>query len=566
MKTYRLFSFVSLATIVLAHATWEASHVKVFDPKSLIGFAIIYGASIWLRDYFYDEKTTFFDADARVLPVKDDGLIVFGEQIEDLAFESEERRLLIDLVDFGGRKYKIYAAWIVSVVLAVYLQIRVGGSPSVESIAAFCILSAIYFSPFLNQQFVPLFIAMLLALYGFGRSDTFQVTVLFVFFLATFCYAVVLFREAPSDRVNPDRKFSSRKRMRSAAVVAAIFISFYFVVDLILPEENPFHSKGPGLVVPDKKPPRFSTEHISRKFAEQVVKLGEQNQDAKLGPASNEDGDADRGRPSAGGTSKADREGAPSANTGDEPSSASRSDSVPSASRSDSDPSASRSDSTPAKSQEGGRPSEARDGTSNDQSPTVGTNEPSSDSQKASPGANAESPSTSPARAVEKSKEREKKIEDLQLNLKLPIELLKGLGFLILAGLLVTFVARYFSRKKPQDEEVVRQELSPKQRQKLQTVLQRIRARGLSPNEEIVETYNLLLSIFEVGHHTREEWLPAEDFSKQISNSIPVLSGPFSGATERFSCTLYGRRDVGEAELTKFRGEVSKILQFFQLS
>jgi hypothetical protein len=618
MTSNRTFNAVSLVTFLLAHAVWQAQRSTALDLRGLILLALVYGFSLWMRDRFYDEKTTFFDVDSRALPVKDEGLIIFGEKVEDLAHESRERRLLISLVDFGGQKYKIYLSWIASVVVAVYFQFRIGGIDNVQAGASFLILSGIYFSPFMNQRLVPLFIAFALSLYAFGRSSDLKVILLFWAGLLAFFYSIVLYRDVTSDRVNPDRKFSGKRRMKSVALMVLATIVIYGLADFFVPDENPFQRKLPGTVVDAKQHPRMSTERISREFAEQLVKLGERNSEADLGPQGSEQGRPDEGasgpsssKPSDGqGDESPEAEAGTSADGNPESSTGRAADARPAAnskmsSRSNGKTSDSggRMDSQNQSQSQSQDQSASEDQAPRDNSPPSAAGAHDSKDQTENSASRGDSPSegggaeqseaggsrgdgdgaaeTKAAGGVkpsaekraqkgvsreEKQKKREEKVRQVQKDLRLPIELAKGFIFLVLAGVTVFALFRYFSKPKAQEEEVIRQQLTTKQKQKLQTLLQRIKARGLSPSDEVVETYNALLTVFELGHHPREEWLPAEDFSNEIARSIPTLSGPFRGATARFSKTLYGNKSVDPRDLEKFRAEVSQVLKFFQLS
>lgn len=644
MTSFSGLSILTVLTIVLASASYLASRGSV-DSRLLMALSVIYAAALWLRQYFYRDETTFFDADHDGLQREKEGLIIFGNEIEDLAEESRERRLLMNLVDFGGEKYKIYLAWMVSVVLAVLLQTRFHALTVLDIAAPVLILWSIYFSPFLSQMLVPLALSLFLALFAISRSDSWPVAIYFAMFLLSFSLSLVILREVTPDRLNRERKTRLVSLLKIAAAVSALFFAFYFLFDFVVPEENPFGSHTTIFVLKPKS--KFSVDRLARKVAEEAVKFQEPsggglvdasgNQPGAPGGAGQSEGTSGGQRGSGAGINRANgnANGSPGAvesgrgtseavadrgrvgpgaahgsSPGDAPAggfanvkaetkaepkfvrpgnSASAEKNINSSVELDSKKSDEPSATVESSDQENiwqklpenkpnGKPMTAA--TTNSE-PTAGKGSgPGADG--AGPGHGAgnsqtgggESPSGSNSSGVQSGSDpksveaaREIKIEEVKRKLEIPLEIGKGILFLVAAAVFLPILSALISRwnKKPEDE-IKRQQLTSRQKKKLQSILHQIRTRGLSSDAEVIETYNAVLSVFELGHHPRDEWLPAEDFSKMIGETIPPLKSPFGEATIRFSRTLYGRKNVAPDELQKFRQEVEKILRFFQVS
>lgn len=687
MTSYQAFQAVLVLAMGLAHATYEASRAgdasrsPLTTPFLIVGLMFIYAVAVWVRDRLYPSTTTFFDTDHRGFVREKDELIVFGNRIEDLAQESKERRLLMSLTLFGGERYKIYLAWIISVVLAGVFQSRFHGLAFLDLAISFLMLSGIFFAPFLNQLLTPLFVAIGFALYAFAQSSALMVNVLFLAFVGSAFLVFILFREIGVQRANPTRTLRMASLVRTAAGLTTLFVALYFVTDLILPEQNPFRTKvttdgdlrpsglDPGLARSARS--KLNSDKLSRDLADLMLKWQERRPGKgaasdensaddggggphadpdSIGPArggggapragrGNESGDAgpDGGGQSRGGSRAGEGSGVSNTNGrgnsespglggggvsdgngrgGSETSPESRGESRPDTdSRSGRDIPGTSLD--PAKdaakefAKDAGRGTDHgpitdanRDGRNGrqdgdeyqnarsdvrDRDGGIGpagslgpkTGEKSvtdGGADQDSSGAAKDSASRAnplsakeqvPDRAnpAESKVAREKKIQEIQQQLKLPMEVLKGLLVVLAIGAILLALLRYFQGSKEKKEDTIQQQqLTDRQKLKLQTILRQIRSRNLSPSEEVVETYNALLTVFEMGQHPREDWLPAEEFSIQIAASVPPLSTPFQGVTTRFSRTLYGRKSVSSSELDQFRNEVAKILRFFQLA
>jgi hypothetical protein len=137
----------------------------------------------------------------------------------------------------------------------------------------------------------------------------------------------------------------------------------------------------------------------------------------------------------------------------------------------------------------------------------------------------------------------------------------------ILVGGVVFYVLRFLFRltSKPSAAKAKRVRLSQEERATLQALLSRIRKRELSPSEEVIESYHALLEVFAAMRLPRAEHVPAADFSKQVSVSLPAVSEPMKTATSCFERTLYGDMKVEAERLQSFRKAVRSVLWYFNL-
>lgn len=621
MRNYQIFLGLSVLSFVLANVVYQVSQESAFDLRGFLILGFVYGASIFLRGHLYSDSTTFFDFDHRGLHKPKEDLVIFGNRVDDLAEQSKERRVLIDLLDFGGHRYRIYVGWILSVALTIFISFRFGGFYFASGVVSILTLSAIYFAPFVHQLLIPLFLSFALALYGFFENRSFALVAVFVCYLMVFVGALLAFREIDADRANPRRRFRLSKFLLSNISIVFVLVAIYWSLDLILPKQSPFAKsvlpKAEMATIPSRLDP---LDGVSRDIAEKVIKWQENRRQSSTGPSGPSDragtGDGPPGgeggqggsKNSAGDSMRHAHNTSPSnakkssgasdlsMPSGESTSSTEMKTNTSSANQETAAPkesSAMESDRESRGETERGAADGTRPSTASDTVPSTagapaakasGVEESSGDATSAAggPGTTAPAaqaaPTTAPAKtdsagppsaatAAEAPAERERKIKDLQSKVKLPLEVLKGLLFVILAGAALFAVAKFFSKPKDDSEKQIRQQiLTQRQKQKLKSILNQIRAKNLSSDLEVIETYNALLAVFEMGHHSREEWLPAEDFSREIAKVIPSLSEDFGGATHRFATTLYGQKPVAPKDLEVFRAHVARVLKFFQLA
>ncbi len=97
----------------------------------------------------------------------------------------------------------------------------------------------------------------------------------------------------------------------------------------------------------------------------------------------------------------------------------------------------------------------------------------------------------------------------------------------------------------------------------LQKLLHSLSSIQMSPEQEVISSYNVLLEIFEAVQFKREQHVTPQKFLEQVSVRFPQIRAFFSGTTETFSEVLYGQKSLQESELLKFRRDMKHLFSFF---
>ncbi len=620
MKNYDRFRWLLAGTTALSACVLEVSR-GVFDSRVVLGLTFIYGVSIFLRDHLYLDELTFFDYDHRELARPKEDLIVFGNRIQNLSSQSRERQVLMGLSQTHGARIKVYLAWIAMAGIAVWLHHRTHGVIFSETLGSVLMVSGIFFSPFLGQMLLPAYLS--LGLVGFALfQNRAPLTVMAAgAYLIAFFLTLILFREIDADRANPKRVTTWPRPVRSAVLWSALFLVAFWFFDLLIPEpqaqesvevERPKMSRELAEQVM-KWQDRVSQDQVSKESPKQdLPSSGVASKDSPSETPSttaqkspSEDLAPESGRPSDGpmkipegfgdkkfpsgrgdlpqsnGPMAAEPQpnGTPLSELPDRkgptqdfaktqnPSQGPSDETVPKASATTS-PGPEGSPKSESTGQEKEAIADTATGTATDNGTAKGADR-SGRAETGKPsdgGSNKVAEKTTDSKTPAKPLDRESRLKEIEKKVELPLEITKG--FLAIIGVVVVIMvlAKYFSGRKEDPEKDIRiQQLSKRQRERLQTILQQIRAKGLSAHDEVIETYNALMAVFQAGEHRREEWLPPEEFSIQIARAIPALRRPFEDVTMRFSRTLYGEKSVGEDDLLLFRENVARILKFFQV-
>lgn len=184
--------------------------------------------------------------------------------------------------------------------------------------------------------------------------------------------------------------------------------------------------------------------------------------------------------------------------------------------------------------------------------------------------------SESQARAhAEAEKAREKaehkrRVEFAQKSFELVIDVLLAVFKLaLIIGALYLFlrVLRHFRKRGPA-KPVRLIQLGQKDRDVLRARLKGLQRQKLRPDQEIIETYNLLLGAFDASASPRAESEPAEIFAVRIAQDgdafSPIIPA-FQQSTRTFSRTLFGEIEVPGSELQRFRENSARVFQFFEI-
>lgn len=159
-------------------------------------------------------------------------------------------------------------------------------------------------------------------------------------------------------------------------------------------------------------------------------------------------------------------------------------------------------------------------------------------------------------RAKEIAREIDEKIENLETDL--PYVVFGAIGLII--GL---FVAKWLRRQK--QKEVILT-LTEEEKKQLADELRNIRERKLSPQQEIIETYNVMMDVLERVQLGREEGVPARVHVEHLKKRLPKMGAPLFDATDRFDEALYGDQQPGQEKLTSFRKSTKTIFKQFDIA
>lgn len=543
MRNYERFRISLVLTLVLSACAMEVSR-GVFDLRAVLGLVLLYGGSVFLRDRLYSSENTFFDYDHREIARPSEDLIILGNRVRNLASQSRERTLLIALTRPGKDRWKILGGAFAFSALAVWIHMRVHGLIFWETAGSVFIISGVFLSAFVVQMLLPAFLALGLVGLALSRSREMTTVIMASLFFVSFLVTLILYRGIDADRANPKRTTQGLSALRAGLLWAAVFLGLFWVFNKLVPEP----SSGSAVSVERPK--------LNREIAHQVLKLQD-----RLGKTQ---------RPRGGGSDH-ERPSVPEPGA-EPPKGPMAAEPVPEGPPLDELPSRKaglegegRGDHGDAGSDTGGDKGGDTSGDTSGGSDERGGDEPGgARDSRAERGAKSLAPS-SPRQAS--NTDRESRLKELEKKIELPMEITKGV--LVVVGIIfgLLMLAKYFFKPSDDPEKEIRvQQISKKQRERLRTILQQIHAKGLSAQDEVIETYNALMTVFQVGEHRREEWLPPEEFSIQIGRSLPSLKTSFDEVTMRFSRTLYGEKPVSDLELSTYRDGVTRILKFFQVN
>jgi len=196
----------------------------------------------------------------------------------------------------------------------------------------------------------------------------------------------------------------------------------------------------------------------------------------------------------------------------------------------------------------------------------AGDHKPSSSDPQAEMQARAEAQ----ARKAREEAEHKRRVEKAQKIFELVIDVFLAafkLALIVGALYLLLRVLRHFRKRGPM-KPVRLIQLGQKERELLRARLKGLQRQKLRPDQEIIETYNLLLGAFDASASPRAESEPAEIFAERIAQDGEVFSPiipAFQHSTRTFSRTLYGEIEVPGTELQRFRENSARVFQFFEI-
>jgi hypothetical protein len=136
-------------------------------------------------------------------------------------------------------------------------------------------------------------------------------------------------------------------------------------------------------------------------------------------------------------------------------------------------------------------------------------------------------------------------------------------GILALVAFILYKLYRMLARQRNQNPAF---QLTVEERNSLQHELEKIQAKGLSPQQEVIETYNVMLKVFDLIELGREEGMPAKEFAKAAASRLPRLNEPLTDTTDCFDSSLYGDQAPTSETLKRFRRSSQKIFNQFEIA
>ena len=133
----------------------------------------------------------------------------------------------------------------------------------------------------------------------------------------------------------------------------------------------------------------------------------------------------------------------------------------------------------------------------------------------------------------------------------------------MIAGVFILLVSKYLASLKPKARSLA---LSQKEKQALADQLRQLQNLKLAPQEEVIETYNVVMEILDRVELGREEGVPARVHMETLSRRLPRLAEPFINATDCFDHALYGEIEPDSKELVEFRQSTKKIFRQFDIA
>ena len=170
--------------------------------------------------------------------------------------------------------------------------------------------------------------------------------------------------------------------------------------------------------------------------------------------------------------------------------------------------------------------------------------------------------------AEESPVEREKRIQEWQRRLETIFENFKGAFLIVVVALAVVMIVLHFKPQKKISKELInvkRHTLGASERERLRTLFRLINGRSKGDRQEVIETYNAVLEVFDAANYARGSWNPVDEFSESIERQIPAIGKDFQSLTATFSDVLYGDQEIERLEMEKFRQDVSDVLKYFRL-
>jgi hypothetical protein len=489
-----------------------------WNEGEIILLGILYLVFLWWRDWFYQGYDPLSDFKLDRLKTDRPLHFVFGSIIESEEAENREKILFKDgeLEKKNRNSVFFFSGLVVVVVSAIFYRF---GSNSLHVSALFVVLlmAPIPRASHLAVQLVSIFGGAIAALLGVWRQDEINPVAILFFVVGTMgaliCYQAIRMQQDAFKNLKFSKGIFKKTLFASGAFLILLFMSLR-----LFPEHKtakPQSRSAHGLASAQDK--------VLTEIAKQAAKFESSREQSK-----NSDSTKSPLRSSA-------KES--SSNTG-----------------------------APYKEEDKQTASQnsqqsQKSGQSTMVSPPSGAEKTPGSQARVSGGADQQGASAS---AQSNSSDLGKRQEEIKKELEFQVEkltaLLKALFWVGLAILLL----RYFLRKKKVSPNEIRK-LTRAEIKGFHQDLLRIQKAKLRPEQEIIETYNVMLKVFDLVEMGRAECVPAQIFVTQVSTKLPGLKNSLWTTTLCFEDVLYGENLPKPQSLKEFRRSAKTVFRGFNI-
>lgn len=561
--------------------------------RGIVYLLILIALGLLVRLRVFREKSFFFDVDNPPSSFGKKRVVVFGHAVRDVEIETQEK---VILSQSGGQSS---SAWIYLINFAIgcglagYLLVSHGLFGFFPMLTIAFLFFVLFYSPFLRQLGGLIFVSAFVGFWGLKKMDFEQNPeyLLLVFAIVSLVVlATQYLRAMELARLIRDlnkKEFQWREEFglfKNSVWVASFFVLSMWVVNAWVPHPN----TDPDSLFSPPTPKLFSPK-LNRTLAEKMASVTSGNRSSSsvsktAGQASGGTGSAASAGANSGGvgdggvgagTGESGGAGGPtpseqqSAGAGAERASIESQTGVPSPEPLQKTTGQSQAEETAG----AGAGTGSRDGEGsqmgNSEAPATGGE--ATGSEEAVGQAVTEKASIAAAReksAEESPVEREKRIQEWQRRLETIFENFKGAFLIVVVALAVVMIVLHFKPQKKISKELInvkRHTLGASDRERLRTLFRLINGRSKGDRQEVIETYNAVLEVFDAANYARGSWNPVDEFSESIERQIPAIGKDFQSLTATFSDVLYGDQEIERLEMEKFRQDVSDVLKYFRL-
>lgn len=538
--------------------------------RGIVYLLILIALGLLVRLRVFREKSFFFDVDNPPSSFGKKRVVVFGHAVRDVEIETQEK---VILSQSGGQSS---SAWVYLINFAIgcglagYLLVSHGLFGFFPMLTIAFLFFVLFYSPFLRQLGGLIFVSAFVGFWGLKKMDFEQNPeyLLLVFAIVSLVVlATQYLRAMELARLIRDlnkKEFQWREEFglfKNSVWVASFFVLSMWVVNAWVPHPN----TDPDSLFSPPTPKLFSPK-LNRTLAEKMASLTSGNRSSSS--VSKTAGQA------SGGTGSAASAGANSGGVGDGGVGAGTGESVGAGGPTPSEQQSAGAGAERAsiESQTGvPSPEPLQKTTGQSQTEETAGAGAGTGSEEAVGQAVTEKASIAAARdksAEESPVEREKRIQEWQRRLETIFENFKGAFLIVVVALAVVMIVLHFKPQKKISKELInvkRHTLGASDRERLRTLFRLINGRSKGDRQEVIETYNAVLEVFDAANYARSSWNPVDEFSESIERQIPEIGKDFQSLTATFSDVLYGDQEIERLEMEKFRQDVSDVLKYFRL-